>query len=94
VEGALHDAGVGAGFLEGVREGGHGGSGLRIADCGLRIADCGLRIADCGGWDVGRLLGRLEALRIKNDDSKTDIGTEAFCSGGGCGFGGDVSTVE
>ena len=80
VEGALHDAGVGAGFLEGVGEGGHGGSGLRIADC--------------GGWDVGRLLGGLEALRIKDDDSKTDIGTEAFCSGGGCGFGGDVSTVE
>jgi hypothetical protein len=35
VEGALHDAGVGAGFLEGVGEGGHGGSGLRIAEGGM-----------------------------------------------------------
>jgi hypothetical protein len=37
VEGALHDAGVGAGFLEGVREGGHGGSGLRRVGCGASV---------------------------------------------------------
>jgi hypothetical protein len=36
----------------------------------------------------------LEALRIKDEDSKTDIGTEAGGSGGWCGFGGDVPTVE
>jgi hypothetical protein len=46
-------------------------------------------------WKIGcgASLRKLEALRIW-DDSKTDIGTEAFCSGGGCGFGGDVSAVE
>jgi hypothetical protein len=49
---------------------------------------------DCGGWDAGRLLGSLEAFRIKDEDSKTDIGTEVICSGGWCGFGGDVPTVE
>ena len=43
--------------------------------------------------ECGASLCKLEALRIW-DDSKTDIGTEAFCSGGWCEFGGDVPTVE